>query len=73
MKCHVCGEALEPVVTDLPFKLSDRTIVVIRDLPVLQCRSCPEYLFEDAVMSRVAEILERTGDEAELEVVKFAA
>ncbi|MBI4546079.1 MAG: YgiT-type zinc finger protein [Gemmatimonadetes bacterium] len=73
MRCHVCGETLEPVVTDLPFKLSQRSIVVIRDLPVLQCRSCPEYLLEDSVMNRVEEILEAMDEETELEVVKFAA
>lgn len=73
MRCHVCGETLEPLVIDLPFKLSQHAIVVIRDLPVLQCTRCREYLLEDRVMTRVEEILERTAEGAELEVIKFAA
>lgn len=73
MKCHNCGATLELVTTDLPFKLGKHAIVVIRDLPVLQCATCQEYLIEDAVMSRVDEILADVAEGAELEVVRFAA
>jgi YgiT-type zinc finger domain-containing protein len=73
MTCQTCGGVLEAVTTDLPFKLSQRTIVVIRDLPVLQCQACHEYLLEDSVMARVDEILEGIAERAELEVVRFAA
>lgn len=73
MKCHICGGILEPIATDLPFKLSRRAIVVIRDLPVLQCAACHEYLLEDVVMSRVDHILAGIAEGAELEVVRFAA
>jgi YgiT-type zinc finger domain-containing protein len=73
MKCYNCGATLEPVTTDLPFKLSKRAIVVIRDLPVLQCGACQEYLLEDPVMSRVDDILAGINEGAELEVVRFAA
>ena len=30
---------MEPKVTDRPFKLTGRTIVIVRDLPVLQCEN----------------------------------
>jgi len=73
MRCHTCGGALEPVTTDLPFKLNQRAIVVIRELPVLQCAACHNYLLEDEVMSRVDRILEGIAEGAELEVVRFAA
>jgi YgiT-type zinc finger domain-containing protein len=73
MKCHVCGGVLEPVSTDLPFKLSQRAIVVIRDLPVLQCGACHDYLLEDPVMSRVDEILAGIAQGTGVEVVRFAA
>jgi YgiT-type zinc finger domain-containing protein len=73
MKCHTCGGKLEPVTTDLPFKLSQRAIVVIRDLPVLQCEACHEYVLEDPVMSRIDQILAGIAEGAELEVVRFAA
>ena len=37
MKCPVCGSALRSTATDLPLKVSARTIVVIKKLPVIQC------------------------------------
>ena len=49
MKCHVCGASLRPVITDLPFKLGDQAIVIIKGLPVLQCEGCREFLIEDGV------------------------
>jgi len=45
------------VVSDLPFKTADHTIAVLKDLPALQCGNCGDNLLEDAVMSRVDEIL----------------
>lgn len=59
--------------TDLPFKVSERTIVIIKSLPVLQCGNCQEYLIEDVAMRKVESILENAGQEAELEVVSYAA
>ena len=40
--------------TDLPFKVRDAGIVILKDLPVLQCGHCPQYLIEDTVMTRIA-------------------
>ena len=40
MKCRVCGSALRGSITNLPFKVSERTIVILKDLPVEQCESC---------------------------------
>jgi YgiT-type zinc finger domain-containing protein len=73
MKCRVCGSNMRSVVTDLPFKVSEATIVILKDLPAFQCERCSEYLLEDAVMSRVDELLGRVDSAAELEVVKYAA
>ena len=73
MRCHVCGAVMKPLVTSLPFKVSETTIVILRDLPVLQCGQCREYLLEDAVMSRVEEILDHVDVAAELEIVRYAA
>lgn len=73
MRCHVCGSELVSMVTDLPFKLNETTIVILKDLPVLQCRGCSEYLLEDAVMERVDEILRQANAQAELEIIRFAA
>ncbi len=73
MICHVCGAEMNRITTDLPFKLRDNGIVVVRDLPVIQCSSCREYLLDDAVMEQVEGILNRAGKSIEFEVVKFAA
>lgn len=73
MRCHVCGAAMRPLVTDLPFKVSETSIVVLKGLPVLQCDNCSEYLLEDQVMERVEEILQKVDSAAELEVIRFAA
>ena len=73
MKCHSCGSKLKPLITDLPFKISDATIVILKGLPVLQCENCSEYLLDDPVMGRVEEILERVNAAAELEIIRYAA
>jgi YgiT-type zinc finger domain-containing protein len=44
MRCHVCGARMEAVVTTLPFKVRDRTTVMIKGVPVRQCAKCSEYL-----------------------------
>ena len=73
MKCHVCGSKLEPLITDLPFKVSETTIVILKGLPLLQCNNCTEYLLNDSVMGRVEEILKRVDSAAELEIIRYAA
>ena len=47
MRVAVCGVELKPTRTDLPFKVGDTRIVILKNLPVVQCGSCPEYLLED--------------------------
>lgn len=73
MKCHVCGGTMRAVVTDLPFKLNQKTIVIFKDLPVLQCENCSEYLIDDPVMVRVETMMGGVDKEAELEIVRYAA
>lgn len=73
MKCHVCGSQMQSIITDLPFKVNDTTIVIMKDLPVIQCLGCSEYLLEDAVLERVDAIVEKVDTAAELEVIRYAA
>jgi YgiT-type zinc finger domain-containing protein len=73
MKCRVCGGLLEHRVTDLPFKTGDSSIVVVKALPVLQCRQCGEIEMEDHTMRRVDQVLAGVDTSAELEVIRFAA
>jgi YgiT-type zinc finger domain-containing protein len=73
MRCTVCGAELKATRTDLPFKVSDAAIVILKSLPVLQCVKCPEYLMEDVVLRRVDEILARVDGGTELEIIRYAA
>ena len=73
MKCRVCGSGLQTIRTDLPFKVRDKSIVIFKELPVLQCQNCPEYLIEDPVMGRIEELLSTVDTAAELEIIQFAA
>ncbi len=73
MKCRVCGSTLRALVTDLPFKVSDQTIVIVKDLPVEQCEACTEYLIADSVFAKVEALLSRVNASVELEIIPFAA
>ena len=73
MKCHVCGSRMQTAITDLPFKVSDTTIVIMKDLPVIQCDGCSEYLIDDPVLKRVDAIIETVDAAAELKIIRYAA
>lgn len=73
MRRTACGAEFRATTTDVPFKVSDTAIVILKSLPVVQCAKCPEYLLEDAVLRRVDEILARVNGEAELEIIRYAA
>jgi YgiT-type zinc finger domain-containing protein len=73
MKCSVCGGELRESTTDLPFKIHERTIVIVKKLPVVQCVNCPEYLIGDKILSWVDDILEKVEGVTELEIVRYAA
>jgi YgiT-type zinc finger domain-containing protein len=64
---------MEERVTDLPFKIGDTSIVIVRSLPVFQCRQCGEFELEDVAMARVDRLLASVDRSAELEVVRYAA
>jgi len=73
MRCGICGAELKATKTDLPFKVRDAGIVILKSLPVFQCSRCPQYLIEDAVLAGVDKILERVDRGIELEVILYAA
>jgi len=74
MKCSVCGGELRTGTTDLPFKVSDTSIVILKGLPVIHCAKCSTgYLMEDEVLRRVHEILAKVEGGTELEIVRYAA
>jgi YgiT-type zinc finger domain-containing protein len=73
MRCRICEGPLEARVTDLPFKIGDVSIVILKSLPVLQCRQCGETELEQAIMSRVDQLLGAVDGSAELQVIRYAA
>jgi len=72
-KCHICGGAMTAKTVDFPFRTGDRSIVIIKDIPALECGSCQEYLLVDGVMEKVETVLGGVAATAELEVVRYAA
>ncbi|MBI1883604.1 MAG: type II toxin-antitoxin system MqsA family antitoxin [Chlamydiae bacterium] len=73
MKCRICGNPMKSTVTDLPFKTSERTIVILKQLPVSQCLNCNEYILDDSVMEHVEKLLSKVSESAELEILRYAA
>jgi YgiT-type zinc finger domain-containing protein len=73
MRCTTCGATLQSLKTDLPFKVTDKTIVILKQLPVLQCVNCSAYEIEDAIITRVEELLSAVDRATELEIIRFAA
>jgi YgiT-type zinc finger domain-containing protein len=73
MRCHVCGAEMTKLQTNIPFKVSQKTIVILKDLPVIQCDGCGEYLLEDYVVEDLEKIFERVDMTVELEVLRYAA
>lgn len=73
MKCQVCGGGMQSILSDMPFKTGSRSIVILKEMPVLQCGNCGEFLIEDSVMGQVDTILAKADQGAELEIVPFAA
>jgi len=72
VNCHNCGGNFERVITDLPFKISQSSIIIIKRLPILQCQNCNEYMIEDAVMENVDCVLSNIDSTAELEILNYA-
>ncbi|UQA62467.1 YgiT-type zinc finger protein [Polyangium aurulentum] len=73
MLCMTCGGDMEDRITDLPFKLGDHSIVIVNDVPVLQCPHCHAYLMRAPVMAQIERLLESTSQTAELAILRYAA
>jgi YgiT-type zinc finger domain-containing protein len=64
---------IKKTITNLPFKLKQGSIIIIKHLPVLQCENCSDYLIEDAVMDKVDKLLTRVDTAVEVEILNYAA
>jgi YgiT-type zinc finger domain-containing protein len=72
-RCLVCGGLLERRVTDLPFKIGDSSITILKAMPVLQCRQCGDTELEHETMIQANQILAGVDLSSELKVIGFAA
>jgi YgiT-type zinc finger domain-containing protein len=73
MVCRVCQGEQKARVTDLPFKIGDSAIVIVKGLPVWQCGQCGEIELDHQIMVKVDELLNSIDKSAELEVIRYAA
>ena len=73
MKCRLCGGRMERIITDLPFKIEDHRIIVVKDTPAEQCTSCGEFELSDSVMEQLETLFDCMDEYSELEVRRFAA
>jgi YgiT-type zinc finger domain-containing protein len=64
---------MEHRITDLPFKVGDTSIIIVKALPAFVCLQCGETELEPAVMGRVEQMLSSVDQSAELEVLRYAA
>lgn len=73
MKCHLCGKPMRRVVTDLPFRVNRSVMIILRNLPLVECSECGAYILEEKVMERVHEIVGRLRSPSHLEAVLYSA
>jgi YgiT-type zinc finger domain-containing protein len=73
MKCHVCGTQMKPVVADLPFRVDRSVMIILRELPLLECGGCSAYALQDIVIERVHEMIQSLTSPAHLDVIRYAA
>jgi YgiT-type zinc finger domain-containing protein len=73
MNCHNCGARLTKVITDLPFKIRKKSIIILRNVPVMQCENCSEFLVEDEVMEKIDGIFAKIDSSVEVEILNYAA
>ncbi len=55
----------------MPFKISKKSILIIKNLPVLECPDCKEYLIEDAIMENLEKIITGVDEKTKLEIVAY--
>lgn len=59
MLCPLCKGAMEKGVANLPYRLSDKQLVVLVDVPALVCEQCGDEYIEIAVVRKIEKMLEK--------------
>jgi hypothetical protein len=60
------------VVSELPFRVNRSVMIILRDLPLLECTECGAHAFEEKVMETVHEIVDRLHSPSHLDAVLYA-
>jgi YgiT-type zinc finger domain-containing protein len=64
---------MEKNVTNLPYRLSEKKLVVLVDVPALVCEQCGDEYIEIDVVRRVEKVLERVqADGISMGFVEYA-
>ncbi len=58
--------------SDMHFKANQHKVVTFKDLPVIQCTGCGEFMLTDQVMADVEALLAKSMPETELDVLRYA-
>lgn len=59
MLCPLCKGNMEKGAANLPYRLSDKQLVVLIDVPALVCEQCGDEYIEIAVVRKTEKILEK--------------
>ncbi len=73
MLCPLCKGNMEKSVANLPYRLSERNLVVLVNVPALVCEQCGDEYIEIDVVRNVEKVLERVrGDGISMGFVEYA-
>lgn len=64
---------MRPVVSNLPFQVTEQTTVSLKELPVLHCENCGVCLIADAVPSWLGDITATVDNATQLEILQYVA
>lgn len=59
MLCPLCKGSMENGTANLPYRLSDKQLVVMVDVPALICEQCGDEYIEIAVVRKLEKMIEK--------------
>lgn len=62
MRCPLCkGEMAKKGRTNLPYELSDESIIIVKNVPAIICSQCGDVFIEADILSKVEKILDKAS------------
>jgi YgiT-type zinc finger domain-containing protein len=60
MRCPLCkGEMAKGRKTNLPYELSDESVIIVKNVPAIICSQCGNVFIEADILSKVEKILDK--------------